>query len=276
MSGMELRPPDLRPLTSDPAAGPTLRPPPADDAADARLSELVADLIEATELAPRDRLALVRGRTRHGEAFVDGLVAEGLASGEGLARMIAARHGLPFVELDMTGVAADTTGLIPIHVLRRAVALPYRLDESTLHVAIADPQDVHAIDELRLATRYHLSLGVAPRDAILAELDRIGRVALAPAEPVEEARASPVDADVVDLEEEDGVTEGPIVRIVNSVILQAAEDGASDVHFEAQEDGLVVRYRIDGVLHEVQRIPKRLAPGVTTRLKVLAKLDIAE
>ncbi len=59
-------------------------------------------------------------------------------------------------------------------------------------------------------------------------------------------------------------------------MLQAAEDGASDVHFEAQEDGLVVRYRVDGVLHEMQRIPKRLAPGVTTRVKVLAKLDIAE
>src|SRR5581483_11810168 len=60
------------------------------------------------------------------------------------------------------------------------------------------------------------------------------------------------------------------------IILQAAEDGASDLHFEAQEDGLVVRFRIDGVLHEVQRIPKRLMAGVTTRLKVLAKLDIAE
>src|SRR5207247_2223291 len=66
------------------------------------------------------------------------------------------------------------------------------------------------------------------------------------------------------------------VRIVNSIILQAAEDGASDVHFEAQEDGLVIRFRIDGVLHEVQRVPKRLAAGVTTRLKVIAKLDIAE
>ena len=64
--------------------------------------------------------------------------------------------------------------------------------------------------------------------------------------------------------------------MVNSIILAAAEDGASDVHFEAQEDGLIVRFRIDGVLHEVQRIPKRLTAGVTTRLKVLAKLDIAE
>src|SRR5207237_10153006 len=70
--------------------------------------------------------------------------------------------------------------------------------------------------------------------------------------------------------------EPPVGRLVNSVLTQAAEDGASDVHFEPQEDALVVRFRIDGVLQEVQRIPKRLMAGVTTRLKVLAKLDIAE
>ena len=79
-----------------------------------------------------------------------------------------------------------------------------------------------------------------------------------------------------DLEADDGISDAPLVRLVNSVIFQAAEDGASDVHFEPQEDALVVRFRIDGVLQEVQRIPQRMTPGVTTRLKVLAKLDIAE
>ena len=79
-----------------------------------------------------------------------------------------------------------------------------------------------------------------------------------------------------DLEADDGISDAPLVRLVNSVIFQAAEDGASDIHFEPQEDALVVRFRIDGVLQEVQRIPQRMAAGVTTRLKVLAKLDIAE
>src|SRR5205823_2510170 len=77
-------------------------------------------------------------------------------------------------------------------------------------------------------------------------------------------------------EDDDGVSDAPIVRLVNSVVAQAAEDGASDVHFEPQEDALLVRFRIDGVLQEVQRVPKRMMPGVVTRLKVLAKLDIAE
>ena len=272
MSGKRSGPPNIRPLTArdggsrDAACAP--------DAAwvDSKPAELVADLIEATALVPPDRLALVRGPNASGRAtFADALVAEGLASSDGVARMLAARHRLPLVDLRLTGVAAEASLLMPLHVLRRAVALPYRLEGETLHVALADPQNVQAIDELRLATRYQLSLGVAARDDIVVELDRMDRASDAVVEALDRRSEAERRRRIADLEEEDGVSEGPVVRIVNSIMLEAAEDGASDVHFEAQEDGLVVRYRIDGVLHEVQRIPEQLAPGVTTRLKVLAK-----
>src|SRR5207247_5072698 len=92
----------------------------------------------------------------------------------------------------------------------------------------------------------------------------------------EELALEDEDDDTDDLEVDDGFSDAPLVRLVNSVIFQAAEDGASDIHFEPQEEALAVRFRVDGVLQEVQRIPKRMAAGVTTRLKVLAKLDIAE
>ncbi len=276
MSGTEYTPPELPSLAAGPEVeAPTSPPqPPTSFSIDSESSELLADLIESTSLAPLDRLALVRGRTRQGQAFVDALVAEGLASSDGVARILAARHGLPLVDVHLSGVSAEASMQIPLHVLGRVVALPYRLEGETLHVALADPQNVQAIDELRLATRYRLSLGVAPRDDILAHLDRMGRVSDAVVEAVDDGDIE--GSAIADLEEEDGVSDGPVVRMVNSIMLQAAEDGASDVHFEAQEDGLVVRYRVDGVLHEMQRIPKRLAPGVTTRVKVLAKLDIAE
>jgi type IV pilus assembly protein PilB len=237
-------------------------------------AELVADLIEATRLVPPDRLALVRGVTRQGSTVADALVAEGIASSEGVARMLAARHRLPMVDLKQAGITSEASLLMPLHVLRRAVALPYRLDGDTLHVALADPQNVQAIDELRLATRYQLSIGVASRDDIVVELDRLDRVTDAVLETFDESEAD--DGAIADLEEEDGVSEGPVVRMVNAIILEAAEDGASDVHFEAQDDCLLVRYRVDGVLRDVQRIPKSFASGVTTRLKVLAKMDIAE
>jgi type IV pilus assembly protein PilB len=273
---MEPGSPDVRPLAQgveETAAPATPAPIPA-AGIDSGPAELVADLIEATRLVPIDRLALVRGHTRQGGSFAEALVAEGLASSEGVARMLAARHRLPLVDLKLTGVSAEASVLVPLHVLRRAVALPWRLEGETLHVALADPQNVHAIDELRLATRYQLSIGVAARDDIVVELDRMDRVSDAVVESLDESEQD--DDAVTDLEEDDGVSDGPVVRMVNSILLAAAEDGASDVHFEAQEDGIVVRFRIDGVLHETQRIPRRLQAGITTRLKVLAKLDIAE
>ncbi len=166
--------------------------------------------------------------------------------------------------------------------LQRVEALPYRLDGDTLRVAIADPADVAAIDELRLATAYAVELGVAPREDLLTALQQLTKssvsldVRVAADLRAIEQQVEEEEEEGDDLEVDDGFSDAPLVRLVNALITQAAEDGASDVHVEPQEDCLLVRFRVDGVLQEVQRIPKRLSNGVTTRLKVLAKLDIAE
>jgi type IV pilus assembly protein PilB len=242
-------------------------------------AELVADLLAATGLLSDDKLNVLRGVAGQG-SVAQAIVTEGFAASEGVARMLAARHHMPLVDLPFTGVDKSATELVPLHVLERLVAIPYALDGDSLRVAIADPADLHAIDELRLATRHQLELAVAAREDILAELRRLSRASEAfgarAALAEEEALYQEEQEDTDDLEAEDGISEAPLVRLVNSIIFQAAEDGASDVHFEPQEDALAVRLRIDGVLHEVQRIPKRMMAGVTTRLKVLAKLDIAE
>src|SRR5438132_9975883 len=241
-------------------------------------AELVADLLAATGLLSDDKLNVLRGVAGQG-SLAQALVAEGFAASEGVARMLAARHHVPLVDLAFTGVDKTATELIPLHVLERLVAIPYALDGDSLRVAVADPADLHAIDELRLASRHQLELSVAAREHILTELRRLSRASEAfgaRAALAEEDALLQEEEDVDDLEVDDGISEAPLVRLVNSIIFQAAEDGASDVHFEPQEDALAVRLRIDGVLHEVQRIPKRMMAGVTTRLKVLAKLDIAE
>jgi type IV pilus assembly protein PilB len=237
-------------------------------------AELVLDLLGRTGLVAPDVLALVRGRTAEGGSVTQALIEEGAIQGENVARMLSVRHHLPLVDLPSTGVAADAAHIIPIHTLERAVAVPYAVEDDVLKVAVADPGNLHGMDELRLATRHTLELGVASRDDIVVELKRLARAAESVGSAVFEADEPDVPAD--DLELDDGISDGPLVRLVNGLIFQAAEEGASDVHFEPQEDALVVRFRIDGVLREVQRIPKRMAPGVTTRLKVLSKLDIAE
>src|SRR3954471_8651640 len=245
------------------------------------VAELVADLIEATGLVSGDRLAAVRGRVKQGGSFAQAVLDEGAATPEGLARTLASRFQLPFIDLPLTGIAEHAAKEIPIHVLERVVAIPYALEGNTIQIAIAGPGSVLSSDELRRATRYQLDLGVAAREDIESKIKRLARVseAFGAAMDAEESLLAEAEAEEQegdDLEVEDGISDVPLVRLVNSIIFQAAEDGASDIHFEPQEDSLVVRLRIDGVLHEVQRIPKRMMPGVTTRLKVLAKLDIAE
>ena len=243
-------------------------------------AELVADLLAATGLVAADKLALVRGRAGATGSLAQAIIDEGVASSDGIARTLAARHHLPLVDLAVVAVEEEAAKQIALHVLERIVAVPYAIADGQLHVAIADPANIHGIDELRLATRLPLSLAVASRDDIQVEIRRLTRASEAfGARAVLDEEAAALDAEeeeADDLEADDGISDAPLVRLVNSVIFQAAEDGASDIHFEPQEDSLAVRFRIDGVLQEVQRIPKRMAAGVTTRLKVLAKLDIAE
>ena len=223
-----------------------------------------------------DRLAAARGRAGQG-SLAQALVDEGLATSEGVARARAERYQLPFVDVGSLNVSPGAVEQIPLAVLQRIDALPYQIDGSILRVAIADPGNIPGIDQLRLATRLSVELAVAPREDLLAELQRFGRTSEAFAGPsAVDLEEFEVVEEEDDLEQEDGVSDAPIVRLVNSLIFQAAEDGASDVHIEPQEDCLLVRFRIDGVLHETQRIPKRLSNAVTTRLKVLAKMDIAE
>jgi type IV pilus assembly protein PilB len=245
--------------------------------------ELVVDLLSATRLVPEDKLALARGRAQQTRSLASALVEEGVASSDGIARMLAARHQLPLIDIALAGVDGDAAKEIPLHVLERIGAIPYAYGDGTLRIAVADPANLHGIDELRLATKHTLELGVASRDDIIAAIRKLARASEAfgaRATVMEDedlfADVAVEEEDVTDLEADDGVSDVPLVRLVNSILFQAAEDGASDIHFEPQEDALVVRFRIDGVLQEMQRIPKRLTAGVVTRLKVLAKLDIAE
>src|SRR3954453_17664773 len=244
------------------------------------IGELVADLIEATGLVPPDRLAPARGRAKQGTPFSTAVLEEGVATPEGIARTLASRFQLPFVDLALMGVQHEAAEKLPLPVLERVNALPYALEGDSLRIAVADPGNVQAIDELRLGTGLQLEVAVASREDIANEIKRLVRASEAfgarAAIDEESALYEEEEEEGDDLEVDDGISDVPLVRLVNSIIFQAAEDGAIDAHSEPQEDSLVVRLRVDGVLHETQRIPKRMMPGVTTRLKVLAKLDIAE
>ena len=239
-----------------------------------RTSELVLDLLGATGLVPADRLALLRGS----ETVVAALVDQGLVQPEAIARAVATRYGLDYIDLDALPPDEEAAATVPLHVLERVGAIPYALEDGILKIAVTDPQNVHGLDELRLATRYTVEFGVGASDLVEDRIRKLVRAseAFGVRSGGDEPLLEVVEEDEDDLEVDDGVSDAPLVRLVNSVIFQAAEDGASDIHIEPQEESLVIRYRIDGVLQEQQRLPRRMAAGVITRLKVLSKLDIAE
>src|SRR5436309_1437782 len=234
------------------------------------VAELVADLLEPTGLVPLDRLASVR---RVSGSFAEALREAGLASDKGVARALATRHHLPFVDILEQDVQPEALEQIKASVRDRVRALPYHFDGQTIRVAIADPANIAAIDELRLATAFAIELAVAPRDDLFAEITRYAKAAQnldvkvgAEIRAIEKVEEEQQEEEGDDLEVDDGVSDAPLVRLVNALIYQAAEDGASDVHVVPQDDSLLVRFRVDAALQEVQRVPKRLSNCVTTPL----------
>src|SRR5919199_3900808 len=151
------RPPSLR--TTGPQGGETgaATPSPGGTHPINALAELVADLIAATGLLPPDRLAVVKGAAGQG-SLAAALLESGYASSEGIAKTLAARHQMPLVELGLTGVNPEAANLVPLHVLERVVAIPYALEGDTLRIAVADPSNLHGMDELRLATKHSVEL----------------------------------------------------------------------------------------------------------------------
>jgi type IV pilus assembly protein PilB len=189
---------------------------------------------------------------------------------------LAALFGLPVVDLRHEPIDRDAAERLPLHVLERTKALPFRYVDGRLSVAIADPRQVQLVDELKLVSDYPLEVVVASQIDIEFELRRLLRAH----EVVSRAAAMEDDlpglVEETDLEAADGLSETPPIRLVNSIIVQAVEDEASDIHFLPRGDSLAARIRVDGILNEVERIPRAHAAGVISRIKVLAKLDIAE
>lgn len=176
-------------------------------------------------------------------------------------------------EFDIDSLAAT---MIPEKLARRYGAIPIKfLDENTLLVAMVDPTNVFAIDDLRMMTGYDIKPAISSAEDVFNQISKIHRLGDSVAEEIDMeadfAADTSMEADIRDV-----ASEAPIVKLVNGVISQGVEDGASDLHFEPQEKELVVRFRIDGVLHEIMSVPKRMQAGVLSRIKVMADIDIAE
>jgi type IV pilus assembly protein PilB len=209
---------------------------------------------------------------RLGEILVD----RGFVTRTQVARVLAEQHELPFVDLARETVDMGAAGLLSEALADRYGALPVRfLSDGSVLVAIGDPTNVVAADDLRIALGAAVRVAVASPDAIATAIQRAYRGELDFDEQPEESADETEDgAVVVDLRE--AAASAPAIKQVNAILSRAIDLGASDVHFTPQRKRLLVRARIDGVMRELATIAKNLQPAVTSRLKVMAELDIAE
>jgi type IV pilus assembly protein PilB len=209
---------------------------------------------------------------RTGKRLGEILTERGDVTRTQLARMLAEQHELPFLDLEESEVDTDAAILLPEELARRYSALPVEvLEDGSLLVAVADPTNLLHSDELRLALGVPLRFGVAAPDAIESAIAFVHQQALGLVEEDETDLGG--GAGVVDMQTD---VETPAVSQVNKTIQRALSLGASDVHFAPQPRGLVIRARVDGVAREIGVIPVSQQAAVTSRLKIMGRLDIAE
>jgi type IV pilus assembly protein PilB len=204
-------------------------------------------------------------------------VSHGWVTGADLAKALADQFGLEYVDLSSTEPDRDAASLLQKELAFRYQAVPVRfLGDDLLLVAIADPTDVTSADNLRLALGYNVRLAVSEPEDLERTIKKLYRtqIELEQDEGEAEEAAQEVAAQREEISEAGGET--PAVKLVHTTMAQAIEDGASDIHFEPQEEDMVVRARIDGVTRVVATIPKQMQPAVITRLKIMGHLDIAE
>jgi type IV pilus assembly protein PilB len=201
---------------------------------------------------------------------------------EQLSHAIAERYGLDHIDLSMFKVDMAAVNLLSASAAKRYSAVPVSyLDDNTLLLAMSDPANVLAVDDIALLTRLDIRAAVASSEDIANLITRMNRFEAAVQEAVDEGESGAAPVEIVDLRE--SAEDAPVIKLVHSIIAQAAERGASDIHFEPQPDAsgksgveVRVRMRIDGVLTDEMTVPKRMVGGVISRLKIMSDLDIAE
>jgi type II secretion system protein E len=226
-------------------------------------------LVRSGKLTPERMARALQEQERSGRPLPEMLVRLGYCNDADVHRAFAESLGLPIVD-DGARPDPETLGVIPAALAQKHMAVPMRRENGTLVVALADPTNLTAVDDLRLATGLNIQPAYAERDVIQRLLV--------------DAYTNEEEEQIEAIHEEEGsvaelqrlAREALVVRLVNNILREAVRTRASDIHIETFEDRCQVRYRIDGVLHEQATPPQRLMPAIVSRVKILADLDIAE
>jgi type IV pilus assembly protein PilB len=261
----------------DPAAGgtPGLTPPRARGRTSGFVTDVLVDLGYVGDDVARQAIEAARTAARPPERL---LIEQGAINADQLSRAVAERYGLDHVDLAAYQVDMAAANLISVNTARRYRALPVGfVDKETLLVAMADPTNVLAVDDIQIATALDCRVAVAAEEDIEALIGRLNTLQSAVSEAVTEGEAEAEAGELAEVADmEVSAEDAPVIKLVYSILGQAVGEGASDVHFEPEEGEMRVRFRVDGVLREAAHVPKRMVNAVVSRVKIMSDLNIAE
>jgi len=234
------------------------------------LGEALIKAGEITEEQLQEALQYQKEREQRGVRGLLGriLVELGFTSEEAVTRVMAEKAGVQFRSLETSPPDTVASTLLDPDTARRYQALPVGFDDGQLIIAMANPSDIIAIDDLRLLTGYDVMPVIVPDSELQAALERFTQTSADIEQEVEDEEPEAISTDQS--------TERPAVQLANQIFNQSVQAGASDVHIEPQEKSMRIRFRIDGVLHDVMQHPRRMHPTLVSRLKVMSNMDIAE
>jgi type IV pilus assembly protein PilB len=251
------------------------------------MSQRLGDLLVKEKIITPEQLDRALKAQREGGGHIrlgSTLVQLGYVSDEEVTNFLSRQYGVPAINLQYFEIDPSVVKLIPEETAKRYQILPLSRVGASLTIAMADPTNVFAMDDIKFMTGFNIEPVVASEPAIAEAIEK-AYGSTAPEENVDELLASMDEADVelqgeqeeMDLSElEKSADEAPIVKLVNIVMSDAVKRGASDIHIEPYEKDYRVRFRIDGVLHQIMSPPLKLKDAITSRIKIMAKMDISE
>lgn len=217
--------------------------------------------------------------SKTGRHLGSALQALGYVDKAQLVDFLSRQYQVPSIDLSQVDVSPEVVRLVPRELCERHQLLPIAVHGSTLVVALADPGNYHAIDDLKFKTGLNVEVVVAPEEEIAKFRGKLYGSAdqLQIFEEMNETLEVMTDEDNVDAAElKQSSEEAPVVKLVNLILVDAIKRRASDIHIESYEKAFRVRYRVDGVLHEIMRPPLKLRNAIVSRIKIMSQLDIAE
>ena len=249
---------------------------------EAKLNERIGELLVKENLLSADQLQKARsGAAVSGKRLGSEITGMGFLEESELTDFVAKQYGVPSINLDEFDVSPEVTQLIPEDVATKHTVVPVNRAGSTLILATADPSNIFALDDIKFLTGYNIQPVVASEDAIKRAIEKHYEQA----DVLDEVMAGFDDSDIDLVQGEEELDAGelgreaedaPVVKLVNLILTDAVKRSASDIHVEPYEKSFRVRYRIDGVLYEVMKPPLKLKNALTSRIKIMSELDIAE